>query len=50
MPENHSNLGVEFLSEYMEKGEYILRAVKYHHSAALCNANLQADDISYIIL
>ena len=49
MPENHSNLGVEFLSEYMEKGEDILRAVKYHHSTALCNANLQADDISYLI-
>ena len=33
----------------MEKGEDILRAVKYHHSTALCNANLQDDDISYLI-
>ena len=45
MPENHSNLGVEFLSEYMEKGEDILRAVKSHDSKDLCNANLQDDDL-----
>lgn len=49
LPENHSNLGVKFLKDYMQDGETILRAVKYHHASALGKANLPANDISYLI-
>lgn len=49
LPENHSNLGVKFLKDYMQDGKEILRAVKYHHAAALGKANLQENDISYLV-
>lgn len=49
VPENHSRLGAEFLAKYDGGDRNIDRAVRYHHKAALQQAQLPRNDISYII-
>ena len=46
---NHSVIGEEYLRQYSPEADEILRAVRYHHARDLKQADLSADDISYIV-
>lgn len=49
---NHSEAGVNFLSSFLagtQEDKQLLRCVKLHHSSAMREAHIAADDISYLV-
>lgn len=48
----HSFLGAEFLKRFLDKeypSEAFLRCIKYHHASNLKNANIEKNDLSYLV-
>ena len=49
---NHSKLGGDFLEQYLkqnEEAERLLNCVRYHHKDYLQKANLDKNDLAYIV-